>query len=38
MNLFGRHHKSLSVMIGILLFALFMTACGSANTGGEYYW
>jgi len=34
MNLFGRHHKSLSVMIGILLFALFMTACGSANNGG----
>jgi len=34
MNLFGRHHKSLTVMIGILLFALFMTACGSANTGG----
>jgi len=34
MNLFGRHHKSFSVMIGILLFALFMTACGSANGGG----
>jgi D-xylose transport system substrate-binding protein len=34
MNLFGRHHKSFSVMIGILLLALFMTACGSANGGG----
>jgi D-xylose transport system substrate-binding protein len=34
MNLFGRHHKAFSVMIGILLFSLFMTACGSANSGG----
>ena len=34
MNLFGRHHKAFSVMIGILLFSLFMTACGSSNTGG----
>jgi D-xylose transport system substrate-binding protein len=33
MNLFDRHRKTWSVMIGILLFALFMTACGSANTG-----
>jgi D-xylose transport system substrate-binding protein len=34
MNVFDRHRKTFSVMIGILLFALFMTACGSANTGG----
>jgi D-xylose transport system substrate-binding protein len=33
MNLFDRHRRPFSVMIGILLFALFMTACGSANTG-----
>lgn len=33
MTLFGRHHKTFSVMVGILLFALFLTACGSANTG-----
>ncbi|HLI07451.1 MAG TPA: sugar ABC transporter substrate-binding protein [Ktedonobacteraceae bacterium] len=32
-NLFDRHRRSFSVMIGILLFALFMTACGSANNG-----
>lgn len=34
MNLFDRHRKAFSVMIGILLFALFMTACGSANNSG----
>ncbi len=33
MKLFSRRHKSFTLMTGILLFAMILAGCGSANTG-----